>query len=91
MVCEGTYMFPININYHYYVLQKTKSNNTFFSLRTTINGNVNIICYDSMDFLPPCLRSVSHNDCNRLPPLHIPMKEHDNVMDEKNLRGRIES
>ena len=22
MVCKGTYFFPININYHYYVLQK---------------------------------------------------------------------
>ena len=29
MVCEGTYFFPININSHYYVLQK-KSNSTFF-------------------------------------------------------------
>ena len=30
MVCEGNYFFPININYHYYFLQKNKSINTFF-------------------------------------------------------------
>ena len=46
MLCEGIYFFPININPHYYVLQKNKSNNRFFSLRTIINGNVNVICYD---------------------------------------------
>ena len=27
---EGTYFFPININSHYYVLQKNKSINTIF-------------------------------------------------------------
>ena len=46
MLCEGTYFFPININYHYYVLQKTKSINTIVSLRKIINGNSNVICYD---------------------------------------------
>ena len=30
ILCKGTYFFPININYHYYVLQKTKSINTIF-------------------------------------------------------------
>ena len=31
MVCEGNYLFPINIDYHYYVLQKNKSINTIVS------------------------------------------------------------
>ena len=84
MVCEGTYLSPININYHYYVLQKTKSINTIFSLRTIINGYVNVICYYLKDFLTPCLRSVSQNDYNTLSPIHIPMKEHDNIMDGNN-------
>ena len=55
MVCEGTYLFPININSHYYVLQKTKSNNTMVSLSTRINGNFNVICYYSNDVVPHCL------------------------------------
>ena len=45
MVFEGTYFFPININYCYYVFQKTKFIITFFSLRTTINDSVNVIYY----------------------------------------------
>ena len=44
IVCEGTYLFPVNINSCYYVLQITKSINTIFSLTTIINGNVNVIC-----------------------------------------------
>ena len=46
IVCEGTYLFLVNINYHYYALQKNKSINTIVSLRKIINGNVNVICYD---------------------------------------------
>ena len=84
MVCEGAYVFPININFHYYVLQKTKYINTIFSPRKIINDNVNVICYDSKDFLPPFLRSISQNADNTLSPVHIPMKEHDNIMDENN-------
>ena len=45
IVCEGTYLFPISINPHYYVWQKSKSINTVVSLRKIINGNVNVICY----------------------------------------------
>ena len=30
MVCVGSNIFSININSHYYVLQKNKSNNTIF-------------------------------------------------------------
>ena len=43
MVREGTYFFPINTNYHYYVLQINKPNNTIVSISTIINGNVNVI------------------------------------------------
>ena len=64
IVCEGTYFFPVNVNSHYYVLQKTKSINTMFSLRNTINGNVDVMCYDSNNVFPPCLSSLSQNDYN---------------------------
>ena len=64
MVCEVTYFFPINNHYNYYDLQRTKSINTIFSLSTIINGNVNVICYDSKDVFPLCLRSISHNYYN---------------------------
>ena len=58
MAFEGNDLFPIDINCHCYVLQITKSINTIVSLSTKINGNVNVICYYSKDFLPPCLRSI---------------------------------
>ena len=90
MVCEGQYLFPINTNSHYYILQKYKSINTFFSLLKIINGNVNVICYDLKDIFPLSLRSISQNYCNKLPPQHIPMAGHDNVMDEKTMRKSIE-
>ena len=73
MVCEGTYVFTTNINYYYYVLQK-KSNNAIFSLRKIINGNVNVICYDSKDVIPPCVRFISQKDNNTQPALQIPIK-----------------
>ena len=69
---------------------KKKSNNTIFSLRTIINGNVNIICYDLKGVLPPCLQYILHNYCNILSPLHIPMKYHDNILDKNNIREVIE-
>ena len=53
-VCEVTYFFSININSRYYVLQRTKSINTIVSLRKIISGNVNVLCYDSKDVVPPC-------------------------------------
>ena len=79
IVCEGTYFVPVNINYHYFVLKIIKSINTIVSLRTIINGNVNVICHDSKDVVPPCLISISQNDYNTLSPLHILMKEHDYI------------
>ena len=51
IVYEVTYFVPINTNSRYYVLQRTKSINTIFSLRTIINGNFNLICYGFMLFL----------------------------------------
>ena len=87
IIRERTYFFPININSHYYVLQKTKSVKTK-SQSTIVNGNVNLIYYDSKDVLPPCSRSILYNDYSTLSTLHIQMKEHDNRMNEKN---RIES
>ena len=74
MLCEGNYFFPLNINYHYYFLRKTKSNNTVFFLRKIINGNGNILCFDYKDVISPCLRYISHNYYNTLSPIHIPMK-----------------
>ena len=62
MVCKGTYFLLININSHYYVLQINKSNNTIVPLRKPINGNINVICYDSKYVVPPCLLSISQND-----------------------------
>ena len=53
---------------------QNKSINTIFSLRTIINDNVNIICYDSKDVVLQCLRSISKNVYNSLSPIHIPMK-----------------
>ena len=74
MLCERTYFFLININFHDYVLLKKNSINTIIYLRITINGNVNVICYDSKDVLPSCLRSISQDYYNTLSPLHIPVK-----------------
>ena len=59
------------------------------NLRRTINGNINVICYYSEDAVPLCLRYISQNDYNTLSPLYIPTKEHDIIMDEKNLREGI--
>ena len=89
MVCEGNYFFMIDINYHYCVLQKNKYINTIVYISKIINGNVNVICYDSKYVLPPCLRYISQNNYNTLSPLQIPMKEHDNIMDENNQREII--
>ena len=74
MLCEGISFFPENTNYCYHALQITKFINAIVSIRTIINGNVNVICYDLEDFIPPCLQSILHHDYNTLSPLHIPMK-----------------
>ena len=85
MIFEGTYLFPVNIYYFYYFLQKNKSINMIFFSRTIINGNFNVIFYYSKNILPPCLSSFSHKYYNTLSPIPITMKEHDNIMD-KNIR-----
>ena len=69
MVCEGTYFFPMSISSYYYVLQRTKSIITIFSLRKIINENVNVICYDHKDVLQFCLSSIPQNDYNIFSPL----------------------
>ena len=50
--------FLININSHYYALQNNKSNNTIVSLRTILNVNLNIKCYDLKDDVPYCLQYI---------------------------------
>ena len=82
MVCEGNY-FSININSHYYVLH-LKTNNKILSLGTIINGNAKVIFNYSNDIVPSYLRSISQKDFSTLSPLHVPMKEHDNIMDKNN-------
>ena len=72
------------------IFTKTKSINRIIYLGEIINGNVNVICYDLKDIVPLSLRSISQNYRNKLQPQHIPMAEHDNVMDEKTMRKSIE-
>ena len=64
--------------------------NITVSLGTIINDNVNIICYYSEDVVPLSLRPISRKDFSSLPPLHVPMEEHDNIMDENKQRESIE-
>ena len=52
IVFEGNYYFPININFHYYVSPKNKSNNMIVYPMKIINGNVYVVCYDSNDVVP---------------------------------------
>ena len=81
MVPEANYLFPININSYYYVLQKLNSLTNKFS-KEKIIGNVKLIYHGLKDVLPQCLRCIPQNYYNSLSPIHIPMKEHDNIMDE---------
>ena len=90
MVYKGTCFFPINMNSSYCVLQRTKSINTIVSISKIINGNVNIIFYDSKDVLLLYLRYISQNYYNAFSLLHIPMKEHDNIMYKNNRTESIE-
>ena len=46
MVCEETYLFPMNINYQYYVLQKIKFIDTIVSIGTMINDSFKVMCYN---------------------------------------------
>ena len=90
MVCEGSYLFCININSRYYVLQKKIKIQTIVYIRKIINGDTNVVCYYSKDVLPYCLWSNSQNNYSKILPLHVPMKEYGNIRDEKNRRERIE-
>ena len=54
---------------------------TQFFFGIIINGNINVICYDSKNVVPICLRYISQNDYNNLSPLHIPMKWQDIITD----------
>ena len=38
----------------------------------------------SKDVVPTCLQYISHNNKNALSLIHVPMEEHDHIMDEKN-------
>ena len=58
MTFKENYFFPININSHYYVSQRTKSMNTIVSLRTTNNGNTNVLCYHSKYVVPLFLNYI---------------------------------
>ena len=58
---------------------------------TIINGNVNVIFYDSKVVVPSSSRYISQKYLSTLPPLHVAIEEHDNVMDENNRRESIES
>ena len=66
MVCEGTYLFLIDIHSCYYFLQENKSNNTIVCLGTIINVNVNVIFYYSKGVIPYYLRSILQNDYMKL-------------------------
>ena len=57
---------------------------------TIINGNANVIYYDSKDIVPPCLQYILHNDNSTLSPLQIPTKKHYIIMYENNQRETIE-
>ena len=74
MLCEGTYYFPININSHYCVSPKNKSNNTLAYLREVINGNINVKFYYYNDIFTSSLRTISWNDFSSLTPLHLPIE-----------------
>ena len=81
----------ISNKYHFSLLCLTKieSNNTIVSLTKIINGNVNVICYDSKDAIPSCLRSISQKKISSLSPLNVSLEEHDNIMDVNNRRESI--
>ena len=81
MVCEGTSLL---------FFTKNKSNKKIASLRKIINGNINVICYDLKGVVPPCLRSITHNDYSTISPLRVRTEEHDNIMYKNNKIEGIE-
>ena len=83
-------LFFVNINYRYYYSPKNKPINTLLSIITIINGNVNVIYYDSKYVVTYYLISVYHNYFSSLTPLHVPIEENGNIMDENNRRETIE-
>ena len=68
---------------------KNKSNITIVSLRKIINGNVNAKYYNLKDNVQSCLQYISQKYYITISPLHVPMEEHDNIMDENNRRESI--
>ena len=56
---------------------------------TLINDNINVICYYSKDIVPPFSWYISQNYYNTMSPLHIPMKEYDNEINENDRRESI--
>ena len=81
MVREGNYFSPINISSH----SPPQKNPTtqFPPLNKRINVNICVIIYDSKDVVSDLLTSISHNYYNKSSPLHIPMEEQGNIMDEQ--------
>ena len=84
MVCNGTYYFSININFHYFVSPKNKSNNIIVFLRKIINDNANVKCHDSNDGFKSSLILIPQKYFCSLTPLYDPTEEQNNIMDEKN-------
>ena len=62
------------------IFYKNKSINTIVSLKKIINGIVNVIRYDWNHVVPQCLMFISQNYYNTFSPLHIPMTEHDIIL-----------
>ena len=65
---------PIITNYHYYLSSKNKNQHNL-SLRKTINGEVNVICYYFNDIVTSNLRTISQNDFSLLTTLQIKNKK----------------
>ena len=84
MVYEVTHYFPININPRYHVSPNNNSSNTTVSLRKIINANVNVIFYYHNGVVIYYFRSISQKYFSSLTPLHVPMEEHNKIMDENN-------
>ena len=57
---------------------------------TIISGNDNIKYYNLTDDVPSCLWYISQKYCSIILPLHVPMEEHDTIIDDKSRREIIE-
>ena len=52
IVCNSTYLCPVNIKYHYYVSLDTNNSTTVVSLLNFLNINVKIIICSEVKVLP---------------------------------------